>query len=218
MVGLKNKIVLMSLRMFFLQVNCAECGDHAPQEVRQPGHASVAFRCFAKHARWAFFVCLLLCPGLASAQGSAAQTAESDNATDQTTIFPNSDTSRWWITAHANVVFQWHRAFPAEYSGANSLTSQAQSATTDIFALYTGFFGWGRVAFATRPDPTTGATSTAGPEVSAIPATQSTSSATEKGASGPDQLWNFHVQNTEIVQGYPPFRPIFWAEKSAQRR
>jgi high affinity Mn2+ porin len=199
--GLKNKIVVISLRVFFSQVNLADCVGHALQGVRQPGLGSVAFRCFAKHVRWAFFVGLLLRPALASAQGTAAQTAESDVATDQTTIFPNSDTSRWGIPAQANVVFQWQPAFPAEY-GPNSLTPQAQRATTRIFTLYNGSPGWGRATLAAGSDPTTDATSSAAPDAVAIPATQTTSSATE-GAKGPDQIWNFHVQNTDLVQGYP---------------
>src|SRR5208282_1335170 len=99
--GPKNKIVLLSLRTFSLQVNFAGCVGHASQGAKHPGHASPAFRCFAEHLRWAFFVALLLRPALASAQDSAAQAAESDNATDQSTIFPNSDTPRWWIPAQA---------------------------------------------------------------------------------------------------------------------
>lgn len=51
-------------------------------------------------------------------------------------------------------------------------------------------------------DQSTGADSSAAPDAAAIPATQPTSSATE-GANGPDQIWNFHVQNTDVVQGYP---------------
>jgi high affinity Mn2+ porin len=38
---------------------------------------------------------------------------------------------------------------------------------------------------------------------SAAPARAQT--ATEKGANGSDQIWNFHVQNTDIVQGDPGF-------------
>ena len=62
-------------------------------------------------------------------------------------------------------------------------------------------FGWSRPALAAGADPTTDAISTAGPGAAAIPATQPTSSATEKGANGPDQIWNWHVQNTDIEQG-----------------
>src|ERR1019366_5174563 len=44
------------------------------------------------------------------------------------------------------------------------------------------FFGWGRTALAAGPDPTTDATSTAGPAAAAIPATHAILSAIEKGA------------------------------------
>lgn len=55
------------------------------------------------------------------------------------TVFPHSDTSRYWISGQANIVFQWHPAFYAKYSGPNSLSPQAQSATTHVLTLYTGF-------------------------------------------------------------------------------
>ena len=37
------------------------------------------------------------------------------------TLFPHSDTSRYWISGQANIILQWHPAFPAKYSGPNSL-------------------------------------------------------------------------------------------------
>ena len=63
------------------------------------------------------------------------------NGSDNTplTVFPHSDTTRYWISGQANVVFQWHPAFYAKYSGTNSLTPQAQSATTHVLTLYTGY-------------------------------------------------------------------------------
>jgi high affinity Mn2+ porin len=54
-------------------------------------------------------------------------------------------------------------------------------------------------------ETTSETTSTAVTPALATPATQSTPSATETGANEPDQRWNFHVQNTDIVQGYPGF-------------
>ena len=68
---------------------------------------------------------------------TAADTATPDS--DPVTLFPHSESSRYWISGQANIVFQWHPAFPAKYSGPNSLTPQAQSATTHIMTLYTGF-------------------------------------------------------------------------------
>jgi high affinity Mn2+ porin len=71
--------------------------------------------------------------------------------------------------------------------------------------VVTCFFGWGRPALAAGPDSTTDTTSTAGPGAAAIPATQSILGAIENGGNGPDQIWNWHVQNTDIVQSDPGF-------------
>ena len=64
--------------------------------------------------------------------------SDSDSG-DALTIFPHSDSSRYWISGQANIVFQWHPTFPAKYSGPNSLSPGAQSATTHILTLYTGY-------------------------------------------------------------------------------
>jgi high affinity Mn2+ porin len=96
---------------------------------------------------------LFLAPGRADAQTSAAhpvppvggapasdasspQTAESGNPA---ALFPHSEDSRFWISGQANVIMQWHPAFPAEYSGPDSLTAWEQSATTHVLTLYTGY-------------------------------------------------------------------------------
>lgn len=55
------------------------------------------------------------------------------------TMFPHSQTARWWISGQANVVLQGHPGFYAKYSGTNSLTAWAQSATTHVMTLYTGY-------------------------------------------------------------------------------
>ncbi len=55
------------------------------------------------------------------------------------TIFPHSDTSRWWISGQANVILQGHPAFHALYSGANSLNPKGETATSSVVTLYTGY-------------------------------------------------------------------------------
>jgi high affinity Mn2+ porin len=93
------------------------------------------------------FVCLAM-PLRASAQDSApdnpaAQTsapAPAESAPEDTlTVFPHSETSRYWISGQANIILQWHPSFPAQYTGTNSLTPGAQSATTHVLTLYTGY-------------------------------------------------------------------------------
>ncbi len=81
------------------------------------------------------------------------------------------------------------------------LLLDATPAISVAIIVVTVFFGCGRAALAASPDPTTNASSTAGPGAAAIPAAQPTSSATEKGANRPDQIWNWHLQNTDIEQG-----------------
>src|ERR1700687_1673258 len=41
------------------------------------------------------------------------------------TMFPHSQTARWWVSGQANVVFQAHPDFHAAYSGAHSMHAQA---------------------------------------------------------------------------------------------
>jgi high affinity Mn2+ porin len=61
------------------------------------------------------------------------------DAGDPVAIFPHSVSSRYWISGQANFIFQWHPSFRAKYTGPNSLTPEAQSATTHVLTLYTGF-------------------------------------------------------------------------------
>jgi hypothetical protein len=107
-------------------------------------------------------------PGLARAQASAAseqaldqdspQSAQPDQTgtqsgapappdssagdssnSDTLTLFPHSETSRYWISGQANIVLQWHGAFPAKYSGPNSLRPEPENGTSKVYTLYLGY-------------------------------------------------------------------------------
>jgi high affinity Mn2+ porin len=84
-------------------------------------------------------------PDAPSPQASAAafapdQTAPAESTNDDApTLFPHSENSRYWISGQGNIVMQWHPSFPAKYTGPNSLSPGAQSATTHILTLYTGY-------------------------------------------------------------------------------
>jgi high affinity Mn2+ porin len=86
---------------------------------------------------------LALAAGVAAAQAPDSSAGQSAAAASRPstplTLFPHSDTSRYWISGQANVVLQGHPAFAAKYSGPNSLTPWAQSATTHVLTLYTGY-------------------------------------------------------------------------------
>ncbi len=73
-------------------------------------------------------------------KGDSSGNSNGDDASnDVETIFPHTLTGRYWISGQANVVLQGYEAFRAEYSGPNSLTNWAQSATTHLLTLYTGY-------------------------------------------------------------------------------
>ena len=69
---------------------------------------------------------------LASAQDAPAQDDPSS------TLFPHSQTSRYWISGQSNIIFQWHPSFQAAYSGPHSLRSKTEDATSNVSTIYTG--------------------------------------------------------------------------------
>lgn len=56
-----------------------------------------------------------------------------------TTILEHPDTTSFWLSAQTNVISQWHPAFHAAYSGTNSLKSAAETATSYVITLFSGF-------------------------------------------------------------------------------
>jgi len=88
---------------------------------------------------------LLSCVCLVAAALAAAQAPDGDSDTgtsstaDTERLFPHTQTGRYWISGQANIILQGHPAFHAQYSGPNSFTNWAQSATTHLLTLYTGY-------------------------------------------------------------------------------
>jgi high affinity Mn2+ porin len=76
-----------------------------------------------------------------SPQTKDAASAPDRSATDdpQLTLFPHSETIRYWISGQANIVLQWHSSFPAPYTGPNSLRPLAENATSKLYTLYLGY-------------------------------------------------------------------------------
>ena len=72
-----------------------------------------------------------------------AQSSESDEQNSEikppVTIFPHSDTSRFWVSGQMNGIFQAQPPFSAKYSGPNSLHNYGESATSRVLTLYTGW-------------------------------------------------------------------------------
>jgi len=88
------------------------------------------------------WVALLSAISLNLASASAQSAASSDQAVatqDPPTMFQHSSTTRYWISAQENIIFQYHPSFSAKYSGPNSLHSHSESATSNIGTLYLGY-------------------------------------------------------------------------------
>jgi hypothetical protein len=72
-------------------------------------------------------------------QAQTVSAPADDPASDETpTMFPHSESSRFWISGQANFISQWHPAFHSPYLGPNSLSPEAQDATSRVLTLFTG--------------------------------------------------------------------------------
>jgi high affinity Mn2+ porin len=60
-----------------------------------------------------------------------------DNA--PTTMFPHAEWDHWWLSGQANFISQYHPTFHSSYEGKNSLSPEAQDATSRVLTLFTGF-------------------------------------------------------------------------------
>jgi len=56
-----------------------------------------------------------------------------------TTMFPHAEWDRLWLSGQANFISQWHPGFHSPYQGKNSLSPEAQDATSRVLTLYTGW-------------------------------------------------------------------------------
>jgi high affinity Mn2+ porin len=77
-------------------------------------------------------------PADQSATQSAPVPANDSPADDPATLLPHSESSRFWISGQANIITQWHPAFPSPYQGPNSLSPEAQDASSRVLTLFTG--------------------------------------------------------------------------------
>ena len=55
-----------------------------------------------------------------------------------TTMFPHPEWDRLWLSGQANFISQYHPNFHSPYQGKNSLSPQAQNATSRVLTLFTG--------------------------------------------------------------------------------
>lgn len=83
---------------------------------------------------------LLAAAGDSNAAAPPDDSSAPDSRTEASlTLLPHSQASRYWVSAQANIISQWHPAFPAAYSGPNSLQPAAEDATSQLYTLYLGY-------------------------------------------------------------------------------
>src|SRR5882724_4217116 len=105
---------------------------------------SVLIRC----SRQLLLACLCLFPFRAfAAQRSDSSFQTPEPSTDASVpapddpalvMFPHAEWDRLWVSGQANFISQWHPAFHSPYQGKNSLTPEAQDASSRVLTLYTG--------------------------------------------------------------------------------
>jgi len=74
-----------------------------------------------------------------SVPAQTPQAADSNADADSTpAMFAHPETDRWWVSGQANFISQWHPEFHSPYQGPNSLTPEAQDATSRVLTFFTG--------------------------------------------------------------------------------
>jgi carbohydrate-selective porin OprB len=71
-----------------------------------------------------------------SASPSEPENAEASTSTES--MFPHFQSTRFWLSGQANLIFQTHPHFHSLYSGPHSLRSRYEKATSRVLTLYTG--------------------------------------------------------------------------------
>jgi high affinity Mn2+ porin len=69
------------------------------------------------------------------AQAGAEPASPSDSLP---VMFPHAPMDRLWLSGQVNIISQWHPAFRSPYQGPNSLTPEAQDASSRVLTLFTG--------------------------------------------------------------------------------
>jgi hypothetical protein len=82
-------------------------------------------------------IILLVCALPLSARQDEGGSPET-SADPAVTMFPHSQTARWWVSGQDNIISQWHPSFDAKFSGPNSLKTHREHATSNIGTLFTG--------------------------------------------------------------------------------
>ena len=73
-----------------------------------------------------------------SPQDSPAVAGPAPSSDPLPVMFPHPEMDRLWLSGQVNIISQWHPAFRSPYQGPNSLTAEAQDASSRVLTLFTG--------------------------------------------------------------------------------
>lgn len=73
-----------------------------------------------------------------SAPAPAEGPSPSDRGNDAPAMIPHFESDRIWLSGQINIISQWHPGFHSPYQGPNSLTPEAQDASSRVLTLFTG--------------------------------------------------------------------------------
>jgi high affinity Mn2+ porin len=73
-----------------------------------------------------------------SQQDSPAVAGPAPSSDPLPITFPHREMDRLWLSGQVNIISQWHPAFRSPYQGPNSLTPEAQDASSRVLTFFTG--------------------------------------------------------------------------------
>ncbi len=91
-------------------------GRRTQKKLRMRRNRQEMLRPLRNLARWVRLWAIVSFASTVIAHGQAPATVPTDEP--PVTLFPHSETARYWISGQDNIIFQWHPSFDAAYSGA----------------------------------------------------------------------------------------------------
>jgi len=90
-------------------------------------------------ASWGWTMCAQETGDHKDATGASREDTSQTPEDSQITMFEHAEWDRLWLSGQANFISQWHPDFHSPYQGKNSLTPEAQDASSRVLTLYTGW-------------------------------------------------------------------------------
>ncbi|MFZ0339213.1 MAG: carbohydrate porin [Terracidiphilus sp.] len=75
----------------------------------------------------------------AASDGAGGAGPTAPPAVETLTMFPHSETARYWVSGQANSILQMHGHFHSPYQGANSLIDDDEAKASEVSTLYLGY-------------------------------------------------------------------------------